>query len=146
MTLSHGADYERRCQEGTDPDIMIRFNDKPGSYFIKVEAVKDVSRDGRYTSISKQELTYEQSQDDSYIDEISVPHNATHVRISIRKIKDGKVSSIGKYTFIDAHKLRQGAMRHTCKSSLFGIQIINSFDKMGKDLTYTLCSDSPYIQ
>lgn len=143
--LSHGADYERRCQEGTSPDIMIRFKDKPGSYFIKIEAVKDVSKDGTYTSISKQEQTYKQSQEYSYTDELTVPYDATHIRISIRKIKDGKISSVGKYTFIDAHELRKGAIRNTCKKALFGIQMINSFDKKGKDLAYTLRSDSHYI-
>lgn len=141
-----------------EPTVIIQFKDKPGSYLIKIETVKNVNiKRNKYTTISQTVEEFNQVSDNSYSKYIKLPNDATAIRISIRIITDGKVGG-GKYTFIDANdprkiamlygiKGRDGKITRLNKKVDPGIRIVNPFEKEDNDvnLDYDITVESSLV-
>lgn len=143
--IAHGADHQ------TTP-YMFRFSDTPGTYKIKVESVNDVKgpKDNRtYKPLSSCTNDYVQqndnNNDNNFVNNYHLHENATHVRISIRKLENGKFKR-GGCAFLSAPELRMKARELQDKKRYnAGITIENQFENFAKgQYLPKIGSDTPY--
>ncbi len=140
--IAHGADNDIAS-------FIFRFSDKPGTYNIKVESVKDVGATGGhhardYRSITKDEAKYTQTNDVSFADSFSIDKDATHIRISVRK----QGAKGGGYAYISAPMLRKFATQFkNNKRWAAGVALENQFDCFARGEAHpAIEADSLFIQ
>lgn len=113
--------------------VLIKFADASGTYKIKLEAVNNVKNNGKdYTSLSQQlHLYIQQGVGNRFSVSIDIPHNASRLRLSVRKSENRKWN--GGYAFFELDDLRKLAgeikdkNRYKCAMDFF-----NQFENLCK--------------
>ena len=113
--------------------VLIKFTDKPGTYKIKLEAVNNVKNNGKdYTSLYQQLHLYtQQGVGTRFSVSIDIPHNASRLRLSVRKSENGKW--YGGYAFFELDDLRKLAGEIKDKNSYkCAMDFFNQFENLCK--------------